>query len=110
MSDSGFENMPQLIKELSRWRSLGRVLWPMVRLWPVSGACGTSDLHVVEELADLLGESGEVAVDTDQLALTVRRETIDEVVSYLQESGKIKRVNPTERESFLKGISELRDL
>ena len=91
-------------EELAAWRAVGRALWPMVRLWPITGVAGSEQLAIVEQLRTLLRVDESLVADVPG----VERDVCSRLADALVEDGWIRRVAPDARGdlmAFVRGFS-----
>ena len=80
-------------EEVAAWRAVGRALWPMVRLWPITGVAGSEQLTIVEQMRTLLRVDESLSADVPG----VERDVCSRLADALVEDGWIRRVAPDAR-------------
>ena len=84
-------------EELAAWRLVGRALWPMVRLWPITGVAGSEQLAIVDQMRTLLNVDESLAADVGG----VERDVCSRLADALVEDGWIRRVSPDARNDLM---------
>lgn len=80
-------------EELAAWRAVGRALWPMVRLWPITGVAGSEQLAILDQMRTLLKVDDSLTADV----AGVERDVCARLADALVEGGLIRRVAPDAR-------------
>ena len=92
------------VKELAAWRAVGRSLWPMVRLWPITGVAGSEQLAIVDQMRALLRVEESLTADV----VGVERDVCSRLADALVEDGWVRRVAPDARGdlvAFVRGFT-----
>ena len=98
-------NHEDIAKELARWRSVGRELWPFVRFFGLFGG-DQKAIAAAAELGRLLGHDTPNS-QREKAAEVARQETILGMAAWFEDSPFIKRMTIDQRKPCLEAMRKL---